>query len=459
MWPTVRTGAKASPSDSFSTSMDLSDRSSGSASDFGIDHSTSTRTSSSSSISSTSSRGLLQSIFPSFLGLLPQLSSYSAGAGAKGTFKPIKEHTGNKRVSLHRYSQATLATGITRAAVACPPTEDPNEWLAVHTVDAYNELALLYGVIHAKCSPSKESCSVMNAGPEFEYLWADSDLHKKPTKVSAKDYVNLLLSWVEKQLHDPAVFPPSTNIAFPRTFKVTVAKIFTRLFRVYGHIYLVHAQDVEQAGAMSHLNSCFKHFIFCVLEFDLVEDRELVPLHLLIRNIVAEDTRKQAAARPSIPAVSSSSANRGLGWGRPCQAAVSASHSPHQARMQRLRSNSGHSTNSCNLRPANSAQKPMPSTRQERSSFPSPLFPSSPSPSTSSSFSSPSTSTLSPSLASRSPREEHRMPRTNSTGTDGGHCSTRHRISPHGHKGKEPRAGPRKLLVGKPHDALSPVKL
>lgn len=39
----------------------------------------------------------------------------------------------NKRISLHRYSQATLATGITRAAVACPPSEDPDEWLAVHS--------------------------------------------------------------------------------------------------------------------------------------------------------------------------------------------------------------------------------------------------------------------------------------------------------------------------------------
>jgi hypothetical protein len=28
--------------------------------------------------------------------------------------------------------QATLATGITRAAVSCPPSEDPNEWIAVH---------------------------------------------------------------------------------------------------------------------------------------------------------------------------------------------------------------------------------------------------------------------------------------------------------------------------------------
>lgn len=46
----------------------------------------------------------------------------------------MTSHTqSSKRMSLHRYSQATLATGITRAAVACPAREDPDEWLAVHS--------------------------------------------------------------------------------------------------------------------------------------------------------------------------------------------------------------------------------------------------------------------------------------------------------------------------------------
>jgi MOB kinase activator 1 len=74
-----------------------------------------------------------------------------------------------------------------------------------------------------------------------------------------------------------------------------VSKIFTRLFRVYGHVYLCHVSDMERAGAMSHLNSCFKHFIFFALEFDLIEARELGPLQLLIRTIVNEDCRRGSA--------------------------------------------------------------------------------------------------------------------------------------------------------------------
>lgn len=50
---------------------------------------------------------------------------------------------------------------------------------------------------------------------------------------------------------------------------------------MYGHIYLNHVGDVERAGAISHLNSCFKHFIFFALEFGLIEERELVPLQVI----------------------------------------------------------------------------------------------------------------------------------------------------------------------------------
>eukprot|EP00624_Nannochloropsis_granulata_P003665 evm.model.NODE_28528_length_50078_cov_28.909842.8 len=185
--PSSLLSSSLSCANSRTTSIDSSIDSSTSTSTSGSSTSSNSSLSSSSSSSSSSSRGLLQSF--SFLpGIFSSFSGYGGGAGARDTFKPIKEHTSGKRISLHRYSQATLATGITRAAVACPASEDPDEWLAVHTVDAYNELALLYGIMHGKCLASNDSCAVMNAGPEYEYLWADKNLHKRPTKVSAKEH-------------------------------------------------------------------------------------------------------------------------------------------------------------------------------------------------------------------------------------------------------------------------------
>ena len=47
----------------------------------------------------------------------------------------------------------------------------------------------------------------MSAGARFEYHWQDGVNFKKPTKVSAPEYVDYLMDWVQKQLDDEQVFP------------------------------------------------------------------------------------------------------------------------------------------------------------------------------------------------------------------------------------------------------------
>jgi MOB kinase activator 1 len=41
----------------------------------------------------------------------------------------------------------------------------------------------------------------------YEYLWADGEQVKKPIKVSAPEYVDYLMSWVQSILDDETVFP------------------------------------------------------------------------------------------------------------------------------------------------------------------------------------------------------------------------------------------------------------
>jgi hypothetical protein len=57
-----------------------------------------------------------------------------------------------------------------------------------------------------------------------------------------------------------------------------VKNIFKRLFRVYGHMYHSHVESIIALGAEAHLNTCFKHFMYFILEFGLVERKELEPL-------------------------------------------------------------------------------------------------------------------------------------------------------------------------------------
>eukprot|EP00033_Pygsuia_biforma_P001474 GCRY01001663.1.p1 GENE.GCRY01001663.1~~GCRY01001663.1.p1 ORF type:complete len:167 (+),score=26.15 GCRY01001663.1:351-851(+) len=150
----------------------------------------------------------------------------------------------------------------------------------MNTVDFFNQINMLYGCLVEFCTPPE--CPVMSAGPKFTYHWADGNTVKKPIKVSAPEYVDYLMTWVQSQTDDETVFPTQIGNAFPKNFLLVVKNIFKRLFRVYAHIYHSHFPIIVQLGMEPHLNTSFKHFIFFVTEFNLVEKKELVPLQELI---------------------------------------------------------------------------------------------------------------------------------------------------------------------------------
>ena len=140
---------------------------------------------------------------------------------------------------LHEHATKTLGlTSNIRDIIKTPKGEDDKEWLAANTFDFYNNICMLYGVVSEYCT--KETCPIMNAGPKYEYLWADGVKYKKPIKVSAPEYVNLLMDWIEKQINNPKLFPLEHNKPYPNNFKRIVKNIFKRMFRVYAHIYHSH---------------------------------------------------------------------------------------------------------------------------------------------------------------------------------------------------------------------------
>ncbi|KAE8670868.1 MOB kinase activator-like 1A [Hibiscus syriacus] len=146
---------------------------------------------------------------------------------------------------LKKHIDATLGSGNLREAVRLPPGEDFNEWLAVNTVDFFNQVNLLYG---------------MNIDGQMVCKSRD------PIEVSAPKYVEYLMDWIETQLDDESIFPQKLGAPFPPNFKDVVKTIFKRLFRVYAHIYHSHFQKIE---------------------FGLIDKKELAPLQELIESIVA----------------------------------------------------------------------------------------------------------------------------------------------------------------------------
>jgi len=180
-------------------------------------------------------------------------------------------------------ASGTLGSGDLKQAVRLPVGEDLCEWIAVNTVDFFSQINLLYGTLTDYCTES--TCPVMSAGPRYEYYWSDGQSFKKATKFSAPRYVNYLMPWVHNQLENEAIFPSKIGVPFPPDFLKVARVILKRLFRVYAHIYNVHFRDVQLLDEAIHLNTSFKHFVYFVLEFDLVRERELEPLQRVIEEL------------------------------------------------------------------------------------------------------------------------------------------------------------------------------
>jgi len=207
------------------------------------------------------------------------------------SFKPIKIiKQGSRGYNLLQIAQMTLGSGDLQQAVELPSGEDLNEWLAVNVISFYNEINILYGVLAEFCT--EENCPIMSAGPKYEYLWADRNESKSSGRISAKAYIDFLMSWTESQLNNESVFPIKENVPFPSNFIKIVKIIVKRFFRVYAHIYHSHFHHLMSLGLECHTNTSFKHFIFFVDKFDLIEEKELEPLAELIRRLKARRHKK-----------------------------------------------------------------------------------------------------------------------------------------------------------------------
>lgn len=114
----------------------------------------------------------------------------------------------------------------------------------------------------------------MSAGQFFEYLWVDSQNTKQPKKVPAFEYIELLMNWIESLIKSEDVFPQKVGVSFPLHFHTIIKTVFKRMFWVYAHIYHAHFSDIKIMEMEAHVNTSFKHFVYFVEEFNLVDEKE-----------------------------------------------------------------------------------------------------------------------------------------------------------------------------------------
>ncbi|XP_045478639.1 MOB kinase activator-like 2 isoform X1 [Harmonia axyridis] len=157
-----------------------------------------------------------------------------------------------------------------RLLVDLPPGLDYNEWLASHTMALFDNVNLVYGTVSEFCTQS--GCPDMTGPGQRTYLWFDEK--GKKTKVAAPQYIDYVMTFIQKTISDESIFPTKYANEFPSSFESIVRKIVRLLFHVVAHLYAVHFKEVVMLGLHAHLNLTFAHLMALHHRFSLIEAKE-----------------------------------------------------------------------------------------------------------------------------------------------------------------------------------------
>lgn len=159
--------------------------------------------------------------------------------------------------------------------VKIPHRERAEEWIANNILGFHKQVGMLYGTVSCKCT--RVTCPQMTAGNKYVFLLSDP-ITKKPVDLSASEYIQHSLDWIQSQLDDSNVFPKTAEQEFPSNFVDICKMICKLLLRVFAHIYHHHSSHVKDLREERHMNTNMKHFIFFVKEFRLLTQNDLEPL-------------------------------------------------------------------------------------------------------------------------------------------------------------------------------------
>ncbi|XP_072495610.1 MOB kinase activator 2 isoform X1 [Notamacropus eugenii] len=168
------------------------------------------------------------------------------------------------------YTKSRITDFEFKELVMLPREIDLNEWLASNTTTFFHHINLQYSTISEFCTG--DTCQTMAVG-NTQYYWYDE--RGKKTKCTAPQYVDFVMSSVQKLVTDEDVFPTKYGKEFPNSFESLVKKICRYLFHVLAHIYAAHFKETLALELHGHLNTLYTHFILFIREFNLVDSKEV----------------------------------------------------------------------------------------------------------------------------------------------------------------------------------------
>ena len=88
-------------------------------------------------------------------------------------------NTDQALLNLKSLAKTKLSSNNLREIIKLPEGEEENEWIALHLLDFYNQISMLFGTTTEFCT--KDTCSIMSAGHRWEFYWSDGIFFKKPS--------------------------------------------------------------------------------------------------------------------------------------------------------------------------------------------------------------------------------------------------------------------------------------
>ncbi|KAF2866798.1 protein kinase-like protein activator [Massariosphaeria phaeospora] len=254
-----------------------------------------------------------------------------------------------------------IVKGNFMTLAAKPKLVDEGEWLAHQVVEQYRLLEQMIDIIKMTddktgkpiCNP--DVCPTMSASgnkkSSHTYTWLDNN--KRPIKIPAIQYINLVQKWIFGKINDPSIFPTDTtsptfststagyassgtstpmgapqplgpttldaplsqlsgrdwmgkSSGFPETFEADIRSIYRQMMRCYAHIYHGHWLDpFWNVNAYKELNTCFIHFVNVGKLYNLLGDKEIEPMQPLVDVWLAKGLLppQQMALKENAPSV------------------------------------------------------------------------------------------------------------------------------------------------------------
>lgn len=173
-----------------------------------------------------------------------------------------------------------------KTVVLLPEGEDLREWLAANVSDFCAEVSLLYDLCKEDATRFKFPGEGFPRNPGLGEEWGSLCVQRQ---FSSPQYVRHVLAWVDSEVEK---FPEPGGADFKAGFTDSVKQIMFRLLGIFDIIYHSHMRVITQLDAARQLNTTFMRFVFFALEFNLVENIDLVSRQPITREFKLEYSKR-----------------------------------------------------------------------------------------------------------------------------------------------------------------------